>query len=205
MVFGALLRSSGKLLTTVGTWCRYIPHVRTSCMNAFEACTDYVPPDRRGLPDQPDNLDLAVYNLNDRLNDPEVFESRAYDLIHSRFVAPGIKKNRWASYVRDMRILLRPGGWIQASEYQLHVQSNNGRLTEQSAVYRWWHKYATAMTALHRDPRIGPRLQEHMLAAGLRDVRSEYKRLPIGGWDPGTYLSRVESVVLVTPSTHWLK
>jgi hypothetical protein len=170
--------------------------VRTVCTNTPETRTDNMPSDRRGLPDQPENLDLAVYNLNDKLNDPEVFESRAYDLIHSRFVAPGVKKSRWASYIRDMRILLRPGGWIQASEYQLHVQSNNGRLTEESAVYRWWHGYATAMTALHRDPRIGPRLQELMLTAGLRDIRTEYKRLPIGGWDPGTYLSPVATAVL---------
>jgi hypothetical protein len=166
--------------------------VRTSCTRTFETCTNIVPPDRRQLSDQPDNLDLVGYNLNDRLNDPEVFESRAYDLIHSRFVAPGIKKNRWASYFRDMRILLRPGGWIQASEYQLHVQSNSGLLTDQSAVYRWWHGYVRSMTALHRDPRIGSKLQELVSTAGLRDVRVEYKRLPIGGWDPGTYLTQTK-------------
>ena len=38
------------------------------------------------LPDQPDNLILHGYNLNDRLDDLEVFEERPYDLIHSRFV-----------------------------------------------------------------------------------------------------------------------
>jgi hypothetical protein len=153
----------------------------------FATYTNFTPRGRRQLPDQPDNLDLVGYNLNDRLNDPEVFASRAYDLIHSRFVAPGIKKNRWPSYIRDMRVLLRSGGWVQAAEYHLHIQSNSGRLTEQSGVYRWWQGYARSMTDLHRDPRIGPRLQEHLLAAGLKEVQAQYKRLPIGGWNPGVY------------------
>ncbi|OAL03561.1 S-adenosyl-L-methionine-dependent methyltransferase [Phaeosphaeriaceae sp. SRC1lsM3a] len=140
---------------------------------------------------QPDNLELFAYNMNDRLNDTEVFQSRAYDLIHSRCVAPGIKKNRWPSYFRDMRVLLRPGGWVQAAEYHMHVQSNSGSLTVQSAVYRWWLNYAQAMAGMNRDPRVGPRLQEFMAAAGLRDVQHQYIRMPIGGWDPNPSQSRL--------------
>lgn len=86
-----------------------------------------------------------------------------------------------------MRVLLRTGGWVQAAEYHLHVQSNCGALTAQSAVYRWWLSYAQAMAGMNRDARIGPRLQEFMSAAGLRDVQQHYIRVPIGGWDPSTY------------------
>jgi hypothetical protein len=158
----------------------------------------------RRVVDQPDNLELVGYNLNDKLNDPDVFQLRAYDLIHSRFVAPGIKRNRWASYIRDMRILLRPGGWVQVAEYLLHIQSNSGRLTDQSAVYRWWQGYATSMTDLHRDPRIGPRLKEVVEAAGLRDVHVYYMRLRIGDWDPGAYHDCVAcSLEAVEIYTRW--
>jgi hypothetical protein len=149
--------------------------------------TDHLLFYHRRVWNQPDNLDLVVYNLNDRLNDPDVFQSRAYDLIHSRFVAPGINRNRWPSYIRDMRVLLRPGGWIHVAEYLLHIQSNSGRLTDQSAVYRWWQGYARSMTELHRDPRIGPRLKELVDEANLQDVQAHYIRLPIGGWLSGAY------------------
>ena len=74
---------------------------------------------------------------------------------------------------------------MQVAEYQLHVQSSSGRLTEQSAVYRWWQAYARAMRELNREPRIGPSLKGHAEAAGLRDVQLEYKRLPIGDWEQG--------------------
>jgi hypothetical protein len=137
------------------------------------------------LSDQPENLDLYGYNLNDRLNHPDVFQSGAYDLIYSRFVAPGLKANRWSSYFRDIRVLLRPGGWVQVTEYLLNIRSDNGSITVQSAVYRWWQAYDSAMQLLNRDARIGPKLQGKLAAAGLRNVQVDDRRLPIGAWDPG--------------------
>jgi hypothetical protein len=135
--------------------------------------------------DQPENLSLCSYNLNDRLNDPEVFKARAYDLIHSRFVGPGIKRNRWLSYIEDMRMLLRPGGWVQIAEYYLNIQSSNGSLPDTSALRRWWLAYAGAMESLHRAPRIGQRLQQLLMEARLSDVRVDAIPLPIGGWNSG--------------------
>lgn len=135
--------------------------------------------------DQPDNLTLCGYNLNERLRDPDVFQSRAYDLIHSRFVSPGIKGNRWASYIQDMKVLLRPGGWIQLMEYYPLIQSDSGRLTDEAAVRRWWLSYEASMRRLQRDPRIGRRLHDLLIQSGYRDVVVEVEHLPIGGWHPG--------------------
>lgn len=138
--------------------------------------------------DQPDNLTLCGYNLNDRLRDPEVFQSRAYDLIHSRFLSQGIKSNRWTSYIHDMRLLLRPGGWVQLVEYYPLIQSDSGRLTDQAAVRRWWQSYEASMRRLNRDPRIGRRLKDILTQDGYRDVVVEVQHLPIGGWHSGMSL-----------------
>jgi hypothetical protein len=135
--------------------------------------------------DQPDNLNLCGYNLNDRLNDPEVFQARAYDLIHSRCIGAGIKSNRWTSYIRDMKLLLRRNGWIQIVEYYLNIQSSSGRLNDHSAVRRWWLAYAEALSRMSRDPRIGTRLQHLFTEARLADVRIETMQLPIGDWETG--------------------
>lgn len=132
--------------------------------------------------DQPENLTLCGYNLNDRLRDPDVFQARAYDLVHSRFLCPGIKSNRWPSYIGDIKLLLKPGGWLQMVEYYPLIQSDSGRLTEQAAVRRWWLAYESSMRRLNRDPRIGRRLQQMMAEKGYRDVQVEIERLPIGGW-----------------------
>ena len=141
------------------------------------------------LPHEPDNLALVGYNLNDRLNDADVFQSKAYDLVHSRFVVAGLKKGRWESYIRDIKILLRPStGWVQLTEYHMHIMSDNGRLTPQMAVYRWWEAYVTSMQAMGRDARIGARLSGLLVGAGLRNVQVDFRRLPIGGWNAGTYM-----------------
>ncbi|KAF2714192.1 hypothetical protein K504DRAFT_473302 [Pleomassaria siparia CBS 279.74] len=134
--------------------------------------------------DQPENLTLFGYNLNDRLNDPEVFERNAYDLIHSRLVGPGIKTSRWPSYIADMRLLLRPNGFLQMMEYYPNIQSYNGRLSSESALRRWWEIYVDAMQRSSRDARIGQQLQTLMAEAGLRDVGGTMLELPIGGWNP---------------------
>lgn len=134
--------------------------------------------------DQPENLTLCGYNLNDRLRDPDVFQARAYDLVHSRFLCPGIKSNRWPSYIGDIKLLLRPGGWLQMVEYYPLIQSDSGRLTEQAAVRRWWLAYESSMGRLDRDPRIGRRLQQFMIEKGYRDVTVDIERLPIGAWQP---------------------
>lgn len=154
--------------------------------------------------DQPDNLTLCGYNLNDRLRDPEVFQSRAYDLIHSRFVSQGIKGGRWPSYIHDMRLLLRPGGWVQIVEYYPLVQSDSGRLTDQAALRRWWQSYEASMRRLNRDPRIGRRLKDLMTQEGYREVVVEVEHLPIGGWHSGTCCSVFQgSLAIFTTQCIW--
>jgi hypothetical protein len=133
--------------------------------------------------EDPENLELTIYDLNEPLTDE--YEVNSYDLIHSRFIGPGIHKNRWPSYVRDLRRLLKPGGWLQMVEYYLNIQSDNGRLTEAHALSRWYTKYAETMQR-DRDPRIGRQLEQHMRNAGLKDVTVKKFDLHIGPWSRGT-------------------
>jgi hypothetical protein len=139
----------------------------------------------RDLPDQPENLDLVCHNLNDPLRDPDIFQSNHYDLVHSRFLFPGIKTERWARYIRDVKLLLKPAGWVQMMEYLPIIQSHNGRLTEQSAVRRWWQLYQGAMASMDRDPRVGRRLKQLLLDNRYRDVDVDVIQLHIGDWSPG--------------------
>ena len=116
------------------------------------------------LPEQPDNLELEMYNLNAGLLG--YYRPSHYDLIHSRFVGPGIHKNRWRSYVGELNRLLIPGGWLQMVEYYYCFQSDNGLLTEAHALRRWWAAYAYAMAA-DRDPRASIHLRDLMQSAGF--------------------------------------
>jgi hypothetical protein len=139
--------------------------------------------------DRPENLELGCFDLNVPLRDPEIFQNNSFDLIHSRFILPGIRRRRWATYIRDIKPLLRRGGWVQISEYHALVQSNNGRLTDESAVRRWWQSYKSAMERMNRDPGIGLRLGQLLNHNRYRDVAVDVVQLHIGGWSEGTILS----------------
>jgi hypothetical protein len=134
------------------------------------------------LPDEPDNLTIEVWNLNSSLTD--AYDSRSYDLIHSRFVAGGILKDRWPSYVKDLRRLLVKGGWVQMIEYNFIIQSDAGLLMEDHAIQQWQTVYKWYMDQ-NRDCRSGRSLAQWMRTAGLHDVEEYIYSVPIGAWKTG--------------------
>lgn len=134
--------------------------------------------------DCPENVVLECDDLNRPLTD--VYDENHFDLIHSHFVAPGIHRRRWPSYVQDLVKILKPGGWVQMAELYYNIQSDSGMLTEEHALYQWGEKYRSAMER-DRDPRVGNRLVELMRTARLGEVQSRYIPLPIGEWPTSKY------------------
>ncbi|KAF2094054.1 S-adenosyl-L-methionine-dependent methyltransferase [Rhizodiscina lignyota] len=131
------------------------------------------------LPDQPDNLDCEHWNLNDPLT--PTYKRDHYDFIHSRCVSPGIKKDRWRSYVRDIYRLLRRGGWAQLVEYYFIVQSDNGRINDDNPISQWGTCYRRSMEG-DRDPRAGRHIRQLMRDSGFSDVQEQIFHVPIGSW-----------------------
>ncbi|KAF2091998.1 S-adenosyl-L-methionine-dependent methyltransferase [Saccharata proteae CBS 121410] len=129
--------------------------------------------------DQPDNLECEAWDLNQTLT--PTYAPNYYDLVHSRFVGPGIKKDRWRGYLRDMARLLKRGGWVQMTEFYYIIQSDSGMLTDEHALTQWSNGYRYTMES-DTDPRAGRNLGQMMRNAGLVDVQEIAYRLPIGGW-----------------------
>jgi Methyltransferase domain len=136
------------------------------------------------LPDEPDNLEREIWNLNDPLT--PTYRSHHYDLVHSRCVGPGIKKDRWRGYIRDLARLCSRGGWVQCAEWYYNIQSDSGRLNEQHYIYKWGEAYRSAMES-DRDPRVGRTLASRLREAGLTNVDERSFRVPIGDWPTGEF------------------
>jgi hypothetical protein len=143
------------------------------------------------LDDEPENLECQIWDLNDKLTD--TYRTSHYDLIHSRCVGPGIRKDRWRGYVRDISRLLARGGWVQMAEFYYNIQSDSGRLTTNHALYRWGLGYRTAMER-DRDPRVGPSLKDKLVHAGLSEVNGHTMRVPIGDWPTGEWMKACVAV-----------
>ncbi|KAF1983327.1 S-adenosyl-L-methionine-dependent methyltransferase [Aulographum hederae CBS 113979] len=141
------------------------------------------------LAERPDNVDFQIWDLNHSL--APTFSSNTYDLIHSRCVAPGIRRDRWRRYVRDLARLLRRNGWVQLVEYYYIIQSDSGRLTDEHALRQWDTAYRASMDGLNREPRVGRNLAAMLRSAGLSDIQERTIHVPIGGWQADTKMQAV--------------
>ncbi|KAK4498954.1 hypothetical protein PRZ48_009465 [Zasmidium cellare] len=105
------------------------------------------------------NLNVSFRTSRDPDLRPETFH-----LINSRVLTDGINSSRWPEYVRELKNLLKPGGWLQMVEVHCLFQSDSGR----SAPFleRWWQYYQDTMTRMGKDPRVFSRLGNLMRDAG---------------------------------------
>ena len=114
----------------------------------------------------------------------EQYDENYYDLVHSRCVGPGIKKNRWPRYVRELAKLAKRGGWVQLAEFDYNIQSDSGRLTDDHNIYKWGRLYRAVMET-DRDPRVCRRLGSMLRDARLTNIESCTFQVPIGDWPTG--------------------
>jgi hypothetical protein len=108
-----------------------------------------------------------------------------FDLINSRLLSEGINADRWPAYVRDLKHLLKYGGWLQMVELELRFQSNSGRLrqTDDEPLHRWWRWYDRGMTHINKDVRVGQKLERLMRDAGFEHVQAVAVPLQVGAWN----------------------
>ncbi|CEL01449.1 Putative UMTA methyltransferase family protein [Aspergillus calidoustus] len=130
-----------------------------------------------GPDDMPENLCLQV----DDLNRPFTFSSSSFDLVHSRLLAAGINRARWPSYIRDIKRVLKPGGWVQMVEIYFNVQSDNGSISDEHALRQWSSQLMRSMEGI-KDFRVGTRLKTLLLAAGFTEVDAKMIPLPLSAW-----------------------
>ncbi|KAK4959905.1 hypothetical protein LTR10_002793 [Elasticomyces elasticus] len=136
------------------------------------------------------------WNLNAPFNqdrDEDHLRREEFNLVNSRFLAEGIDTNRWQPYIRELKELLEPGGWIQLVELDLRFQSDNGRLdpNDGAPLVVWNDWYRQTMVHRNKDPRVGQRLHQYLQVAGFQQIYGgRPQRLEIGSWNTREHLYR---------------
>ncbi len=139
------------------------------------------------------------WNLNapfrdDRSSEP--LRPESFDLINSRQLAEGINASRWSSYIRELKYMLKHGGWLQMVELEPMIQSSAGLLNESSYLTQWWQRYSSTMGRMGKNPRIGRELRQLLQAEGFAHLHGGTIDLPIGSWRSG--VSQVSSFAVLT-------
>ncbi|KAL8900978.1 MAG: hypothetical protein Q9192_000801 [Flavoplaca navasiana] len=139
---------------------------------------------------KPDDLpDNFIPQLDD-INRPFTFDANSFDFVHSRFVAGGINRNRWETYLQDIKKILRPGCWVQMVELYPMCQSDNGSITDSHALRRWSHTYSRSIDEV-KDPRAPLRLGAMLAGAGFTDIETKMIPLPLCAWGEDARQRRV--------------
>ena len=128
------------------------------------------------------------WNLNARFRDDQSDDQlrpESFDLINSRLLADGINADRWEPYIKELKYMLKPGGWLQMVEIEPHIQSSTGRLDDNSHLTRWWQWYSSMMQRMGKNPRIGREMKRHLQDVGFSHVHGGSIDLAIGSWQSG--------------------
>lgn len=65
-----------------------------------------------------------------------------------------------------------------------HVQSENGRLSDESHLNTWWTSYSRILTQMGKNVRIGRDLERMLSREGFDQVQGRVYNLPIGTLRP---------------------
>ena len=103
----------------------------------------------------------CTFILGDLTNGLQEFGDGSHDFVHSRSAPPkhnglmiravrtALKKKEWIKYMNDVLRILKPGGWVQFTEYRgVHLLSEAPRVPECSALREARSPYFKLLTAL---------------------------------------------------------
>lgn len=117
----------------------------------------------------------------DDIDQPWVFDA-PFDLIHSR-ICSGLAIQSWPKYLNEASKHLRPGGWVEAQEFNLAVRSDDGTLKEDSKILQWHNLLHEGMMIAGRNmSQSANDIKTFMQEAGFINVTVKEWKFPIGPW-----------------------
>ncbi|KAI9322668.1 S-adenosyl-L-methionine-dependent methyltransferase [Dichotomocladium elegans] len=124
------------------------------------------------FPDQikPKNSEFCVHNIMD---DPP-FEKDYFGYIHQRLVIAGIKKNDWPKVIENLKLTLKPGGWIELTEISFVQMNNLGPITESGNNITF-----KVLAAGGMDPDLGSNLMQMLSDAGFINIQKRTFDAPL--------------------------
>lgn len=107
-----------------------------------------------------------------------------FDLIHTRLMN-GFSIRSWPHFFQQAYECMKPGGWVENQEFDLHFTADDGTMSEEGAVRRWenlWNE-GIAKFGANLSARCYPEvIKRDMERAGFINCSIWPYKMPCGLW-----------------------
>ncbi|PWW76808.1 S-adenosyl-L-methionine-dependent methyltransferase [Tuber magnatum] len=138
-------------------------------------------------------------NVSFQIDDAEsvwTFSRDSFDLIHIRHLNGGIKD--WGKLIGQAFTALKPGGWIDIAEYEFILKSDDGTLSPESNLAKYYRLVNEAADKLGQEFKIASSLDRFILDAGFDKVHHEETKIPLGTWPAEKKQKEMGAFLLLT-------
>ncbi|KAH8155419.1 uncharacterized protein LAJ45_00429 [Morchella importuna] len=138
-------------------------------------------------------------NVHFQIDDAEsewTWAKESFDMIHIRHLSGAIKD--WDALLKEVYKNLKPGGWVDLSEYDMHLFSDDGTYHEGLGLYKFYDLVNQAAAESGRVFNIAGSLKASIEAAGFINVHQEMRKIPVGTWPADQKQKTMGAYILLT-------
>ncbi|KAI5275195.1 hypothetical protein E4T47_01714 [Aureobasidium subglaciale] len=150
---------------------------------AMQAADQYPSAEVIGFDISPVQPSWVPPNLAFEIDDLEkdwLWQASSFDLVHCRFMFMSISD--WPSMLAQAHHTLRPGGYIELAELDLHPAPAFEGRSGPPLVSEWFATQSSILGKKGFDMRIASKFKQILLAAGFKDVVEVVRPVPWGTW-----------------------
>ncbi|KAH7050711.1 hypothetical protein BKA57DRAFT_459362 [Linnemannia elongata] len=139
----------------------------------------------------PSNCLFVQSNILSRLSFPDHY----FDFVYQRFLYLGLTIDDWPVALRELRRVMKPGGWIELFEPCMRVHRAGPRTRE---VMRWISRLLQEERGLDFDF-AGEKMKRlcESEAVGFQNVKLDRLSIPVGAWGGRVGEAMAENMVLM--------
>ncbi|KAF8948617.1 hypothetical protein BGZ47_003881 [Haplosporangium gracile] len=139
----------------------------------------------------PSNCLFSPSNLLTRLS----FPNQYFDFVYQRFLYLGLTVEDWPVALKELRRVMKPGGWIELFEPCMRVHRAGTRTRE---VMRWCSRLLQEERGLDFDF-AGEKMKRLCESSeiGFQNVKLERLSIPVGAWGGRVGQAMAENMVLI--------
>ncbi|OAQ30566.1 S-adenosyl-L-methionine-dependent methyltransferase [Linnemannia elongata AG-77] len=139
----------------------------------------------------PSNCLFSPSNLLTRLSFPDQY----FDFVYQRFLYLGLTVEDWPVALKELRRVMKPGGWIELFEPCMRVHRAGTRTRE---VMRWCSRLLQEERGLDFDF-AGEKMKRlcESPEIGFHNVKLERLSIPVGAWGGRVGQAMAENMVLI--------